>query len=280
MLNDYIIDKLTTALKVPTEEPEKRLRASASGKKARYLALELAGAPKSEIEARLGITFAIGHFAHDYLREQLSKSDAFEVMDEELEVTLPGWEEQNVTGHIDLRLLDKESEKIYLVDIKTVDHIGYLFNDPANKKRSKYWAARYYTFNASKWKDDPFKREYLYQMASYEDAVRGLGLEFDEVIFILVCKSTGHFAIGNFDISDEDFDRLLAERDDNFNLAVEHQDNPYNLPLCWEPEDNKPPLNCQYCAYSAQCYDIQIAGVVKGKPQFKINEVYNEFPNQ
>lgn len=246
------------------------LRASLSGKKARYLAFELNKYPKKAREARTSINFKFGDLVHDLIRDDLSKNENFNVLHRELELPIPGW--SGVTGHIDLILEDKSTGLRWFIDIKTVDQTSFIFNDPTNVKKNRYHACRNYTFDPYGWITDPFKRDYLYQILTYCEALEAAEIEFDNVLFITVCKSTGHIALGRFDWEDSLF--LLDERDTNWDAATKAE-SPYDLDLCWEPDGDTPFLVCQYCDFNKHCFDLTLSSD-RGRPKFKIKEIIKE----
>jgi len=264
-----LLNKIIYAIEETIPEEEEwgagRLRASMAGKKPRYLAFELTEAPRAPRGARTEMTFKTGDAVHDILRDKLAESYQFEVLDRELELVHP--ELPNVKGHIDLRLKDVGTQRIFLVDIKTVDQMGFIFNDPNNEKKTRYFTARNYTFDSTKWREDPFKRDYLYQVSTYARMLDAIDKVFDTVAFVVVCKATGHIAVSIFDNYGIE-DALYKETILNFNEAY-NTPNPYAHAPCWPLEENDMlPLQCQYCAYRENCYIIDTE-IVRGRPKQK-----------
>jgi len=253
-----------------------RLRASSSGKAPRYLAMELGEYARGSQEARTGVNFNIGDAIHDLVRDRLAESKNFEVEHRELEVIVPGFED--VTGHIDLILTDKQTKVKWLVDIKKVDQISYIFMDPQNLKKSRYWACRNYILDTKSFENDPFKGQYLYQLATYMEACEIANIKFDRVAFLFV-SPTGHLAIAEFDPTELLYHSYLDDRDINFNTVL-NQPDPYKHPLCYTETMKGVPimeageihLCCQYCAYKNQCFDLSFEAKA-GKPTYKLERL-------
>jgi len=261
---------------------------SSSGKGARYLAHVLAGTEYDESPARTQMKFDVGHLTHDYLREVLrlrgeEKGYKLTHIEEPVRSYVPPLDEYYV-GHIDGVLWIDDVP--YLLDIKMADHYSYVTDDPRNpdedpktgKERSWWqkahlWRSGLYTFDAiAAWADDPFKRNNLYQIASYEDGLRHGGVNVAGTVFVYVNRNMCHLAVGYYEPTDNQWESWMDERDVNIQAATE-ADKPEDLETCWPAEvGSAPHIVCQYCQYSESCYDLDVS-TYKGKPRMKIRRI-------
>ena len=266
------------------------LRASLSGKQSRYLAFYLGGYQGKPLDPRTTITFETGDAVHDIIRKHLEESGA-KITNVEEEVKIPFFDNVEVTGHIDL-LLEYEDTP-YLLDIKTLDHRSYAYLDPKNTKNSLYAAARHFTFDPMEWLFDPFKSQYVYQLATYWNAADAANLiDVDTCIpgFLAVNKSTGHIALGLFDDLKVWFDtaeELLENRDFEWGQALKKKD-PYSHPVCvFEGDRNSPkatpghiaPVACQYCSFVEHCLETTTS-FEHGRPVIKVVNIRKEPINE
>lgn len=256
-------------------EDQRKLRLSASGKGARYHAHTLAGTPGDSVNARSRIKMDIGHMMHDYLRDVLAHSKAWTVFAREKTVTV----EINgvpVEGHLDLILRDNDSGQLYLVDIKTTDHFGYVQLDPRNPHdnwwaRAHRWTSGDFVFNAY-WTflDSKFKHEYNAQIESYKQGLENEGIHVDEVLFVVLNRNTAHIAVGLYE--PEDGEAIRQARDQRVADAMA-ADRPEDLDLCYPAKvGSKPDVQCEYCKYTSACFDLKTR-IYKGKPQNSILKI-------
>lgn len=261
---------------------------SSSGKGARYLAHVLAGTDFDPSPARTQMKFDIGDLIHEYLREVLilrGENQGYRIthMEEPVRSHVPSLEKDYV-GHIDGILWLDDSP--YLLDIKVTDHYSYVTDDPRNPdvddkgkertwwQKAHLWRSGLYTFDAvAAWADDAFKRNNLYQLASYEDAVlNDLGIELEGTVFVYVNRNMCHLAVGYYVPTDSQWESWLDERDENIEAAVKAE-KPEDLDTCWPAEVGAAPhIVCQYCRYSESCYDLDVT-TYKGKPRMKIRSI-------
>jgi hypothetical protein len=312
-----LLSGLKHAIKSAGQEPWTlrgggKLRMSATGYNARRHAFELVRASKSPFEARSAVTLAVGHLMHDWLREQINKSERFTSVEQETTLALPFFPDLvfpvyncdgekvgertgvDVYGHCDGILHDAETDKRYLYDIKTMGRNGWIDHDPGNDKEG--WFARhaptvkerYYTFDAvEQWGEDPFNSNYIYQMCSYAEAAARKGLEFDSKFFMGANKNMGYINVGMVNLNDQEMEEWCDERDEEMRCAYEtvavvgSEGTPLDIEPCWGPliKGQEAQLQCRYCPYGHHC--LEWSKEYPGKNYKKVTKVYKVYdPNR
>jgi hypothetical protein len=254
-----------------------KISLSMAGKGARYLAMAVSGAPKKDIPARSRANMDMGTIAHDYIRAVLASHPEIEVEDGERTVTLKTEDgKHEINGHID-GFMKVDGQRI-LFDIKCVDHYSFNDLDPRNTydnwwTRTRKWSAGNYVFEGVEaFTEEMFKREYLYQLAGYEEALASADEKWDLTVFILYNRNTSHLAVGLFQPDTDQWDALVGEAGKNMFSALSDPD-PYNHDTCHPAAVGAAPhMVCQYCPYTEECFTMDVQ-VFRGKPQMKIKEI-------
>lgn len=262
---------------------DRRLRLSEAGKQARYLAHRLQGTPMEVPLARSRITMDLGHIIHEYLQTSLAHADKeWEIIAVEKEVTTEIAGEE-VVGHLDLILKDKESGATFLLDIKGINTYSFCELDPrrtatenlnskGNPNHPLFWRGGDYVFDAHAFVGDTFKEKYLHQIEAYLQALEGEGQHVDACLFLLVNRDTGHIAVGLWEPTGQERLKYRTERDEQFSKAL-RDPNPSNHDTC-NPAvvGGKLETGCSYCGFKHACFTLDVS-TFRGEPTFKIKEI-------